>query len=157
MPCGWCRTETGLTARAPNRWDVVSAKLRRPGGYERLSEDEKLWVDVRALIDTTNEHGVAGYFRSAHADRFAECRAALDELDAGEAREQLERVARLFGEPFPSEAAARAEAIDSWGEDAVGIHAVLDEADAVLCAAFDDLERNLQAFLEGAGLSMRGY
>ena len=142
---------------APNLWDVVSAKLARPGGYERLSEDEKLWVNVRALIDTTNDRGVAGYFREPHADRLAECLAALDELDAREAHEQLERVARLFGEPFPRDSAVRIETIDAWDEEAVGIHAVLDEADAVLCAAFDDLEKNLQAFLEDTGLSMRGY
>ena len=140
---------------APNLWDVVCAKLARPDGYERLSGEEKAWVNVRALIDATNDHGIAGYFRAAHADRLDECLAALEELEANEAREQLARVSLLFGEPYPREAAARIAIIDAWDEEQVRIHAVLDEADAVLCAAFDALEEHLQAFLEDAGLSLR--
>ena len=138
---------------APNLWDVVSAKLARPGGYGRLSDDEKLWVNIRTLIDTTTERGIAGYFRGPQADHFADLLAALDEMDAPDAREQLLRVATMFGDPFPVENAARIATTDGWNEESFGVHRVLDEADAVLAASFEDLEEKLQSFLEDAGLA----
>lgn len=136
-----------------NLWDLVSAKLSRPDGYARLSDDEKLWVNVRGLIDLTTDRGIAAYFQSAHADHLEDCMAALEELDAGPIREHLEQVAALFEGPVPRDAAARTAVIQGWdGEDA-RVESILNAADAELCGFFDELEERLQAFLEESGLA----
>ena len=136
-----------------NLWDLVSAKVSRPEGYARLSDDEKLWVNVRALIDLTNDRGIAAYFQSAHADRLEDCMAALEELDAGPIREHLAQVAALFEGPVPGDAAARTAIVQGWNEENGRAQSVVDAADAALAELFDDLEERLQAFLEESGLA----
>lgn len=136
-----------------NLWDLVCAKLSRPEGYARLSADEKLWVNVRGLIDLTNDRGIAAYFQSAHADHLEDCIAALEELDAGPVREYLGQVAALFEGPVPDNADARKALLQAWNEENGHAQSVLDAADAALCVLFDDLEERLQAFLEESGLA----
>lgn len=132
-----------------DRWKQVCDKRYGPQGYSSLSVSEKVWINIRALIDDVDNGGVLGYFFNPGADTFEDCRAALDELGAGEVKAQLDRIAALYGGRVPRDIEARNNIIHVWGDENDEIKNLLEEIENKL---FPALEEELEKFLHRAGL-----
>lgn len=123
-------------------------------GRETLSGPERVWVDVRMLIDSIENGGLISYFYNSGADDLASCRDALIEIDASDVLLLVDRVADLFGDPVPRTVDARNQLMASWPE--TGPHDVLLTAvDDTLMPMMPLLERRLRHFLCSVGLCER--
>src|SRR4030095_965914 len=137
------------------QWQALCDRLARRG-YSSLSDNEKIWVNVRALIDSTNNGGFISYFYNSYADTLQDCLRALDALEAHEIRAQVERVCSLFGTRVPPDIDERNEIINSWpdeGTDAETRDTLLEEVDQALFKRFDALEDRLEAVVKEARIA----
>jgi hypothetical protein len=134
-------------------WRALCDKTYGPGGYPALTDDEKVWLNIRALIDSTNNGGLISFFYNSYADNLPDCLRALNVLRAGDVRLQVERVCALFGDHVPSDGDARNRIISSWADSNKPTDALLTKVDNYLYDRFPDLENRLDAFLRSAGLA----
>jgi hypothetical protein len=116
-------------------------------GYTALSRNEQTWLNVRALIDSTQNGGLISYFYNSGADTLSDCLEDLKVLEATEILKQVERVCELFPGGVPKDLESRNEMINSWPDGDEKIEALLYEVDDVLMPLMDDLERRLDEFL----------
>ena len=133
-------------------WNALCKKRHVPDGYATLTEREKVWINVRALIDSTNNGGLISFFYNSYADTLEDSLRALDLLRAGDVRLQVERVGALFGDCVPSDVHSRNKIINSWPDDPRR-EALLNRVDAYLYSRFSDLEHRLSKFLALTGLA----
>ena len=61
-------------------WQALCEKRYGEPGYLALSDDEKVWLNVRALIDSTNNGGLISFFYNSYADTYQDYLSALDRL-----------------------------------------------------------------------------
>lgn len=122
-------------------------------GYEGLAADEKVWLNLRSLIDSVQNGGVISYFYNSGADHLDDCLVALDLLGAGDVRMEVERVSALFPEGVPNTVEERNEVIDSWDQEDPQIDDLLEEVDSQLMPMMTDLETRLERFIRKAGLT----
>ena len=134
-------------------WARVCDKVG-DGGYSALSEAERVWFNIRALIDSIEGGGVISYFYNSGADTLADCVAALDRLGAGAAKRELERVGALFPGGIPASMEARNAVIDSWDESDESIEQLLDAVDATLMPMVPDMEERLSGFLRQSTIAI---
>jgi hypothetical protein len=132
-------------------WNALCDKRSR-GGYVALTSAERIWLDVRSLIDSVENGGLISYYYNSGADRLPECMAALDHLGAIDIRRQVERVNALFPGGVPPSLNARNDVIDSWDDDNERIDALLTEVDEALMPMLEELEVKLEDFLRRSGL-----
>ena len=121
-------------------------------GYESLSADEKVWMNVRALIDAVENGGVTSFYYNSGADTLADAMAALRRLGAHEVAAQIERVNRLFPGGVPTSIDARNAVIDSW-DGSAQIDRLIEEVDEKLMPMFQELELSLEQFVRQQGLA----
>lgn len=133
-------------------WEALCIKRHGSGGYGSLSADEKLWFNIRVLIDLTCNGGLISYFYNSGADTLNDCLAALDRLDAADVRTQVERVAALFGADVPPTVDARSKVINSWPDNDLQRGALLDDVDGKLYDRFHSLEIKLEEFLNSSAV-----
>jgi hypothetical protein len=119
-------------------------------GYSSLSDGERVWLNVRRLIDSVENGGLISYFFNSPADTLSDCRHALRQLGADDVLLRVERVAALFGEQVPPTVAKRNEVIDSWPDDEA-YDQLLEQIDDELMPMMSELESKLDAFLVQAG------
>jgi hypothetical protein len=119
-------------------------------GYESLTDDEKLWLTIRQLIDSVNNGGVVSYFDNSGADKYEDCLASLHALGAVEIASHVKRFAALFGTHVPASLELRNEIISSWRSDGYEIIVSEDIEDAVR-PLVRPLERSLESFLVDRG------
>src|SRR5688572_11741622 len=98
------------------RWEEVCTRLA-DNGYDSLREPEKDWINVRALIDSTENGGMISYFYNSPADHLDDCLAALDRLNANEMKGLVLRLCSLFPEGVPAKIEERNATIDSWEDE----------------------------------------
>ncbi|SRR5579884_1346282 len=137
------------------RWRTLCDRLAK-NGYSSLSGVERVWVNVRALIDSTNNGGLISFFYNSYADTLPDCLEALETLGASDVHAQVQRVCKLFGKSVPLNTKERNEVINSWpdrGSSAQALDELLNEIDQFLYERFDDLEARLEAFLARAGIA----
>jgi hypothetical protein len=134
------------------QWQALCEKWDARG-YEALSSEEKVWVNVRSLIDSIENGGLISYYYNSGADHLDDCLVALDRLHAEEVRQQVERVNALFGERVPKTVDERNAVIDSWDELGDGIDELLEEVDDLLMPMMPNLEVKLDGFLRSVGLA----
>ena len=142
-----------MTTAGDRQWRVLCAKAYSSLGYSALSDDERVWFNIRALIDSTNNGGLISFFYNSYADTLQDCLRALDKLGADAVRSQVERVCKLFGSQVPLTVSARNEVINSWPDTNPQLSALLNEVDAKLYGYFPDLEASLDAFLRSAAIA----
>ncbi|MDO7787149.1 DMP19 family protein [Desulforamulus aquiferis] len=112
-------------------------------GYDRLTPDEKLWFNIRGLIDSVNNGGIISFYYNSYAFYLEDTMVDLQRLHAVEVLDILVKTNELFpnGKP-PKDSDKRNELINSW-ED--GVH---DDLLGELNNKFYSLEENLELELE---------
>jgi hypothetical protein len=60
-----------------SKWHALCDKRYGVGGYAALTEDERVWVNIRSLIDSTNGGGIISFFYNSGADTLPDCLKAL--------------------------------------------------------------------------------
>lgn len=136
-----------------NHWHALCEKRYGKDGYTALTKDEKVWLNVRGKIDSTNNGGLISFFYNSGADTLPDALDALNVLGAGDVRLQVERVCALFGDQVPSSIDARNAIIDAWPDGDRKLGALLEKVDDYLYGRFPDLEGRLEAFLKRTGLA----
>jgi hypothetical protein len=121
-------------------------------GYARLSRTEKVWFNVRGLIDSIENGGLISYFYNSHADTLDDTLDALSELDATDVRNQVERMMALFPHGVPANIAGRNNVINSW-PDTDDMDDLVAEIDDCLEPLMPVLEDRLGAFLSQHGVA----
>ncbi len=135
------------------QWHALCEKRYGQSGYSALTNDEKVWLNVRAIIDSTNNGGLISFFYNSYADTLPDSLEALNALGAGDVRLQVERVCTLFGDQVPSNVDARNAIINSWPDGDTKRDALLEKVDDYLYSRFPDLENRLDTFLRKTGLA----
>ena len=110
-------------------------------GYGALSQSERLWFNVRALIDSIQNGGMISYFYNSAADHLGDCLAALRQLRASNVQPQVLRMCSLFPDGVPATVDGRNNVINNWNEER--IEGTLDEIDEATEPWLADLERRL--------------
>lgn len=134
------------------KWQDLCDKVRDQG-FSHLTPAEQVWVDIRTLIDATNDGGLISYFYNSGADRLNECLSALNLLGAEVVRVQLERVSALFPGGVPQTVSGRNEVINSWDDDDESIDLLLEDVDNIMFSQIEELEEKLAHFLADNGLA----
>lgn len=130
------------------RWEAVCERWATEG-YDALSREERLWFNVRSLIDAVEGGGLISYFYNLGADSYGDMLQALDQLGAGSVKAQVERVIRLFPGGVPGDVEGRNRVIDSWDDDDKSVDRLLEEVDDALMPQMEELERRLASFVRG--------
>jgi len=132
-------------------WEALCDKYAAQG-YSALSPDERLWINIRGLIDATENGGLISFFYNSGADTLPDCLAALDALSASDVKAQVARVTALFPEGVPATLEGRNEAINSWDDDNEETDRLLEDVDHNLYELFENLELTLERYLRSRGL-----
>lgn len=143
-----CSSEPIRKAR-PMTWQELCEKWSREG-YDELTEQEQLWLNVHTLIDATENGDLISYFYNSGADTFDDTVDALDELEANEVAEIVEAFGNFFGDEVPDDTQERNRVINSWpdgGQESEACEAV----DEILMPLFEELETKLKAYLLANG------
>ena len=142
-----------MNPETQKRWyEVCDREEKR--GYVSLAQEEKLWLNIRSLIDSIENGGLISYFYNSYADTIQDCLCNLQVIGAKDVKTQVERVCALFPDGVPSNIEGRNEVIDSWPDDEEesAIDLLLEEVDAILMPCMGDLETRLERHLERCGL-----
>lgn len=134
-----------MKSTTESEWHVVCDRLTS-GGYDTLSADEKVWINVRSLIDSINNGGLISYFYNSGADHLDDCMSALDLLEAVEIKDRVKVVADLFLSDHSATLVERNEVIDSWRQNGV-IDKLLDQVDDELQPLIGPLEHRLEEYV----------
>ncbi len=112
-------------------------------GYEGLTPDERVWFNVRCLIDSVDNGGIISFYYNSGADYLEETIEDLNKLKASKAINLLKKVNKLFPNGKPSKnIAERNDVISSWeDEQNEKLFEKLDEQ-------FYELEEDLESKLE---------
>jgi hypothetical protein len=96
------------------RWNQLFEKYDEKG-YLSFSSDERIWFNVRGLIDAIENGGLISFYYNFGADHLDETLEDLKKIDANEVINMLGKVNELFpnGTP-PKDIDNRNEVIDSW-------------------------------------------
>jgi len=125
---------------------------RKSSGYSSLLDGERVWLNVRWLIDSVENGGLISYFYNSAANTFSDCREALLALSAHDVLLRVERIAALFGAVVPTTVVTRNEIMDAWPDDEDQAQ-LLEQIDEELMPMMSELEDQLRTFLVRAGLS----
>jgi len=136
-----------------SQWHALCGRCFGAQGYATLSRAEKAWINVRALIDSTNNGGLISFFYNSPADTLADALDALTMLDLTDARLKVERVCALFGAYVPATVELRNEVIASWPDYDEARERVLDDVDTFLYLHMDMIEQQLEDFIRAEGLA----
>ncbi|MCD1261361.1 DUF4375 domain-containing protein [Paenibacillus athensensis] len=122
-------------------WQKLVNKLDELG-YDQLTENERIWVNIRDLIDSFNDGGLISYYYNHGADYLEDMMDNLKELGAANILELVVKLNQLFpnGVP-PKDIDARNDIISSWEDES--IDELLEELDS----EFDELVGELEARL----------
>jgi hypothetical protein len=143
-----------MTSELESSWHALCVRWDQ-SGYAALSEDERVWFNLRSLIDSVENGGLISYFYNSGANTFEDCRTALRRLNALKILTLVDRVAGLFGTDVPRTVDERNAVIESWPpDDARGT--LLDKVDAELMPLVRDLDEQLEFFVAKRGLVGRG-
>jgi hypothetical protein len=122
-------------------WQKLFEKLDAEG-YESLSPDERIWYNVRGVIDSINNGGIISFYYNSGADTLDDTIEDLKKLNASNVVSLLTKVNKLFPDGRPSQDIdERNEVIDSWDGEHEELFETLDEK-------FSDLEAGLETKLE---------
>jgi hypothetical protein len=96
------------------RWNQLFEKYDEKG-YLSFSSDERIWFNVRGLIDAIENGGLISFYYNHGADDLDDTLEDLQKIDAIDVVNMLEKVNELFpnGNP-PKDIDERNKVIDSW-------------------------------------------
>jgi len=97
-----------------DRWEkLVEKSLDK--GYESLSADERIWYNVRTLIDAADNGGLISFYYNYGADHLDETVSDLKHIGSSEVIHIIEQINALFPKALPPRNIdKRNESINSW-------------------------------------------
>lgn len=126
-----------------DRWEELISKYTLKG-YESFDSNERIWFNIRSLIETVDNGGVISFYYNYGADYMDETLEDLGKIGDREVIQILERVNQLFPNGKPSkDIDERNEVIDTFEEDDS-----LEELFESLDEEFYSLEEELEAKLD---------
>jgi hypothetical protein len=143
-----------MTSDLETKWQFLCERWVRLG-YECLTEDERVWFNLRTLIDAVENGGLISYFYNSGADTIGDCRIALRRLDAMDVFARVDAVAALFGSDVPAKVDERNRILDSWPDDSAQ-DVVLEKMNEGLIPLVSELDSKLDSFLKERGLVAHG-
>lgn len=125
-------------------WENIVDKCENEG-YEKLTSDERIWYNIRSLIDTVDNGGLISFYYNYGADYLEETIEDLQKIGAQEVIKLLEQINMLFPNSVPpSDIDERNLIIDSWGNECENLDDLLEGIDN----RFYELEYELESKLE---------
>ena len=98
------------------RWNQLYDKCYKKG-YGSLSSDERIWFNVRGVIDAINNGGTISYYYNHGADDLDDTLKDLKKINAIEMIDILNKINELFPNGKPStDIDERNKVIDSWDD-----------------------------------------
>jgi Domain of unknown function (DUF4375) len=124
------------------RWNQLFDKYEEKG-YLSFSSDERIWFNVRGLIDAIENGGLISFYYNYAADYLDDTLEDLKKLDAIDVINLLQKVNDLFpnGNP-PKDIDERNEVIDSWDGQYDDLFEELDNR------FYEELKDNLEIKLD---------
>lgn len=132
-------------------WGRLCDKWRAQG-YGALSEPERVWLNVRCLIDSIQNGGLISYYYNSGADDLRDCMAGLRQLGAVSVLRAVDRVNALFPDGVPTSVRGRNEVIDAWPDDG-RIGSLLSGLDDEIMPLMESLEASLDKYIVENGLA----
>ena len=129
-------------------WKKLWQKIEQ-SDISRLDENERIWINVDGLIGDVSGGGLISFFYNHGADDYEETIEDLKKINANNAIELVNQIARLFpaGKP-PKDIEERNEIINSWDHDELNDY--FEELDDQFYEIQDDIEKKLEPIIDKA-------
>jgi hypothetical protein len=134
------------------QWHALCERFETKG-YTSLSRAEKVWLNVRSLLNSTYNGGAISFFYNPPADTLADALEALTILDLTDVRLEVERVCALFGPYVPATVELRNDVINSWPDHDEERERIMEDVDTFLYLHMDMIEQRLEEFIKAEGLA----
>ncbi|MDQ0899206.1 MULTISPECIES: DUF4375 domain-containing protein [unclassified Paenibacillus] len=131
-------------------WQKLFEKLDKES-YSNLTTDERIWYNVRGVIDSISDGGIISFYYNSGADTMEDTLEDLYKINASQVVDQLKKVNLLFPNgKTPQNIDERNEVINSWND---GEHDHLFELFETLDNQFynelsEDLETKLKTVVK---------
>lgn len=123
-------------------WEMLVDKFS-DSGYQSLDSDERIWFNIRVLIDSVDDGGLMSFYYNSGADHLDETIEDLRKLGEDKVIDLLSQINQLFPGGRPSrDIHERNEAIGDFDDDELG--ELLEQLDE----DFYSLEKELEAKLD---------
>jgi hypothetical protein len=114
-------------------------------GYDKLTSDERIWFNVRSLIDEVDNGGLISFYSNHGADYLEETIEDLKKLEAQEIINLIDQINSLFPNSMPSrDIDERNNIISSWDDDDNDLNDLLESLDEKFYALEEELELRLE-------------
>lgn len=124
-----------------NDWEKLVDKWSNTG-YECLTPDERIWFNVRSLIDAVSNGGLISFYYNPGADYLDETIEDLHKLGEQQVVNLIKKINKLFpNSKPPRDIDKRNEIIDSWDDKNEELFETVD-------SHFYELEEDLELKLE---------
>ena len=94
------------------KWEKLVDKAIS-SGYESLSANEKVGLNVQYLTDSIRNGGLISYYYNSPADTIEDCQKALDVLGVANMKYLIEQMNRLFPGGVPKDITVRNQIINT--------------------------------------------
>ncbi len=125
-------------------WENLVTKCENEG-YGKLTSDERVWYNIRSLIDAVDNGGVISFYYNYGANYLNETLEDLKKIEAQEVIGLVEQVNGLFPNSMPPrDIDDRNSIINSWDDEGKDLDALFESVDN----RFYELEEELELKLE---------
>lgn len=119
------------------------------GEYETMNEDERIWFNIRSLIDSVDDGGIMSYFYNSNADYIEETLEDLKKIGADEVVDMIMSICELFPGAKPSkDTDERNKVIDSWATKNLDYSEYFDGVDENFYEIEEELERLIEPIVK---------
>lgn len=117
-------------------------------GYDKFTSDERIWFNVRCLIDAVDNGGLISFYYNDGADYLQETIEDLKKFNAQEVIALIEQVNGLFPNSMPSRNIdERNDIIGSWDDEDNDLNTLLENVDDKFYALEEELELKLEPII----------
>lgn len=128
------------------KWIAVCNKYFNTG-IESLTENEKIWFNLRSIIDSFENGGLISYFYNHGANDYYSLLESLESVNQTKAIEILNYISNLFpGNEVPKDIDKRNFYIDQWDGNS-DIEAILKQSDNEFLQVALELEKSIDLIL----------
>lgn len=125
-------------------WENLVDKCENEG-YDKLTSDERIWYNIRSLIDAVDNGGVISFYYNYGADYLHETLEDLKKIEAQEVIGLIEQVNGLFPNSIPPrDIDERNSIINSWDEECKDLDDLFESIDNRFYALEEELELKLE-------------
>lgn len=131
-----------------NAWMDLIEKVMMEG-YETLNEDERIWFNIRTLMDSIDDGGILGYFNDSNGDHIEETLEDLEKIGCDEVVRMLMSICGLFPDDKPSrDLEKRIEVMESWANEGQDFSDFFEAVDENFYVIEDELEESLEPIIQ---------